>query len=317
MDEADFDAWVDLFEKVGKTGNVEILREIDVGYNSRVYLVSVNGREYAVKKYNRRYNGSKVCITEKDHIMRARRVIPNAVPSVVLVSEHMNNKFGREILVMEKANGEPLNGTTFDQQVFEELVNILKRLHSTRTKREQKTSELERLGNCRSEIMRFMKRKEVIPRKRVSKHLDALERYYNQNVDIFTGSRTLIHGDLWWDNILVDNDRITIVDWLESDEQNYCRDLAQLKIGTFDEILDAHESKWFFDRVLEVYEEEFQDGYVRDKMQYYLPMMYLEESFYVPFKHFPWEIKYEENAEEFEDRFLAYFEESEKSLEYG
>lgn len=317
MVETDVDAWVDLFEKVGKTGNVEILREINVGYNSRVYLVSVNGRAYAVKKYNRRYNGSKVCIIEKDHIMRARRVIPDAVPTVVLVSEHLDNKFGREILVMEKANGEPLNGTTFNQQVFGELVNILKRLHSTETKREQKTCELERLGNCRSEIMRFLKRQEVIPEKRVSKHLDALERYYNQNADIFTGTRTLIHGDLWWDNILVDNNKITIVDWLESEEENYCRDLAQLRIGTLDEIMNTEESRRFFDQVLEVYEEEFQEGYLRGKMQYYLPMMYLEESFYVPFKHFPWEIKYEENAEEFEDRFLTYFEESEKSLGYG
>ena len=314
MEKAGLEAWVDLFEKVCKTRDVEILREINVGYNSRVYLVSVDGREYAVKKYNRRYNGSKVCIVEKDHIMRARKVIPDAIPSVVLASEHLDNKFDREILVMEKANGEPLNGTTFDQLVFEELVNVLKRLHSTRTKRERKTCELGRLGSCRSEIMRFLKRKEVIPKKRVSKHLDALERYYNQKKDIFTGSRTLIHGDLWWDNILVDKDRITIVDWLESHEQNYCRDLAQLKIGTLDEIMNTQESKRFFDQVLEVYEEEFEDEYLRGKMQYYLPMMYLEESFYVPFKHFPWEIKYEENAEEFEDRFLTYFEESEKAL---
>ena len=317
MEKADVEAWVDLFEKVCKTRDVEILREINIGYNSRVYLVSVDGREYAVKKYNKRYNGSKVCIEEKDHIMKAKRAIPDAVPNVVLASEHAENKFDREILVMKKANGEPLNGTTFDQQVFRELVNILKRLHSTRTKRERKTCELGRLGSCRSEMMRFLGRKEVIPQEKVSKHLDALERYYNQNADMFTGSRTLIHGDLWWDNILVDKDRITIVDWLESDEQNYCRDLAQLKIGTFDEILDAHESKWFFDRVLTAYEEEFGDECLRGKMRYYLPMMYLEESFYVPFKHFPWEIKYEENAEEFEYRFLTYFEESEKSLKYG
>jgi len=312
MDEADFEAWVDLFEKVGKTGNVEILREINVGYNSRVYLVSVNGREYAVKKYNRRYNGSKVCIVEKDHIMRARRVIPDAVPSVVVASEYMANKFDREILVMEKANGEPLNGTTFDQRVFGELVNVLKRLHSTRASREEKTWELGRLGSCRTEMMRFLKRKEVLPKERVSKHLDALERYYHQRKNIFTDGRTLIHGDLWWDNIMVGNGKIMIVDWLESDEQSYCWDLAQLKIGAFDEILDPRESAWFFDRVLEVYEQEFEDENLRGKMQYYLPMMYLEESFYVPFKHFPWEIKYEENAEEFEERFLTYFGESEK-----
>lgn len=314
MVKADFDAWFELFEEVGKTRNVKILQEINTGYNSRVYLVSVDGREYAVKKYNMRHNGSRACIVEKDRILKARKVIPDAVPNVVLASEHAENKFGREILVMERANGEPLNGTTFNQQVFEELVNILKRLHSTRTKGEQGICGLERLGSCRSEIMRFLERKEVIPKERVSKHLHALERYHNRKRDIFTGTRTLIHGDLWWDNILVDNGKITIVDWLESSEQNYGHDLAQLKIGTFDEILDSQKSRYFFDRVLEAYEEEFGDEYLHDKMQYYLPLMYLEESFYMPFKHFPWEIKYEENAEEFEDRFLAYFEESEKSL---
>lgn len=315
MVNADSEAWFELFEEVGKTRNVKILQEINTGYNSRVHLVSVDGREYAVKKYHKRHNGSKACIAEKNRILKARKAIPNAVPNVVLASEHTENKFDREILVMERANGEPLNGTTFNQQVFEELVNILKRLHSTRTKGEQRISGLERLGICRSEIMRFLERKEVIPKERVSKHLHALERYYNRKRDIFTGTRTLIHGDLWWDNILVDNGKITIVDWLESSEQNYDYDLAQLKIGTFDEILDSKKSRYFFDRVLEAYKEEFEDEYLHDKMQYYLPLMYLEESFYMPFKHFPWEIKYEENAEEFEERFLAYFEESEKSLE--
>jgi len=42
--------------------------------------------------------------------------------------------------------------------------------------------------------------------------------------------------------------------------------------------------------------------------------MYLEESVYLPFEYFPWEIKYKENAESFEKRFVDYFEKSEWSF---
>jgi len=102
---------------------------------------------------------------------------------------------------------------------------------------------------------------------------------------------------------------------LESSEQDYCRDLAQLKIGTLDEILDAHRSQYFFDRILHDYREESEDESIYERMRYYLLMMSLEESFYLPFKHFPWEIKYREDTESFKKRFIDYFERSEKSLE--
>jgi len=315
MDEVDSNRWISLFERVAGPRKVEILQEINVGYNSTVYLVAVDGKECAVKMYSKRFNGTKICVEEKNSIVRARKVIPEAVPDVVLTSEHAENEFDREILVMERANGALLNRDVFNQQVFEKLVKLLKRLHNTETEGGQRIRERERLVCCRREITRFLKADEVIPEERVSEHLNALERYYRQKRDIFKDERTLIHGDLWWDNIIVDNQKITIVDWVESGEQDYCRDLAQLKIGTFDEILDAQKSKHFFDRVLEAYVEEFEDEFLYDRMRYYLPMMYLEESFYLPFKHFPWEIKYKENAETFEKRFIDYFERSEKSLE--
>jgi thiamine kinase-like enzyme len=124
----------------------------------------------------------------------------------------------------------------------------------------------------------------------------------------------VIHGDLWWDNILVSDGRIKIVDWLELNERDYCCDLAQLKLGALDELLDARESQYYFGRILNAYEEEFEDDSIRERMRYYLPLMYLEESFYLPFEHFPWEIKYRENAESFENRLVDYFAKSESSF---
>jgi len=316
MNETNYEKWVNLFnKKVNNPRSVEILQEIDVGYLSTVYLVSVDGNYYAVKMYNTRYNGTKVLLTEQKHIMKAIISIPEAVPQVVFCSPYTKNEFHREILVMEKAFGIPLNKEVFNEQVFEELVNVLKRLHGSRVNSEPDIDEIERIDNCRKLILQFLKEDEIISQERFSNHLDALRDYYLEKKEIFN-QKTMIHGDLWWDNILVDNGRIKIIDWLESSEQDYCHDLAQLKIGTLNEILDINESQRFFEKILNAYKEKFEDETIFERVQYYLSLLYIEESFYIPFKFFPWKIKYEEDADNFRKRFIGYYKKSEWAFKF-
>ncbi|UCC33843.1 MAG: hypothetical protein JSW53_02235, partial [Candidatus Bathyarchaeota archaeon] len=105
---------------------------------------------------------------------------------------------------------------------------------------------------------------------------------------------------------------VSIVDWLEASEGDYCRDLAQFKIGVLDEILDTQRSQQFFEQMLKLYEEQFDDTSLHDRMRFYLPLMFLEESFYLPFEYFHWKIKYDEDARSFEKRFIDYFRKSEQ-----
>jgi hypothetical protein len=112
----------------------------------------------------------------------------------------------------------------------------------------------------------------------------------------------------------VNDDGISIVDWLEASEGDYCRDLAQFKIGVLDEILDAQKSHQFFEEMLKFYEDQFDDSSLYDRMRFYLPLMFLEESFYLPFEHFHWKIKYDEDASSFKKRFYDYFTKSEQYL---
>jgi Ser/Thr protein kinase RdoA (MazF antagonist) len=309
--------WISLFKKeVKNPKSIEIFQEIEIGYNSIVYLIAVNGKQYAVKMYNKRYNGVRVYQKERNHIIRARKNIPDAVPKVIFCSKHTENEFNREILVLEKMKGVPLNKDVFSEQVFDELNNVLKRLHTTRAKKRREITEIERLHNCRKIILHFLKQDEIIAKDRASEHLNALKNFYLENKKIFNLHKSIIHGDLWWDNILVDNEKIKIVDWLESSEQDYCRDLAQLKIGTLNEVLDIKSSKYFFEKLLNVYKKEFEDKTIFQRIRYYLPLMYLEESFYLPFNFFPWEIKYKEAAKNFKRRFTNYFERSEWFFRY-
>jgi len=317
MSKTNYEKWVDLFQKkVKNPRNVEILQEIDIGYNSKVYLISIDGKHYAVKIYNEGYNGTKVCQIERNHIRKARKSIPDAVPQVIFCSKHVENEFHREILVMENVKGIHLNKKVFDEQVFEELINVLKRLHNTRTCNIQAINEIKRIDNCRKTIMQFLKEDEIIAQERASKHLETLSKYYFEK-KIFKFRKTIIHGDLWWDNILVDNGKIRIVDWLESSEQDYCQDIAQLRIGVLSEILDTPKIEYFFKKIVNAYKKEFKDETIFDRIRYYVPLMYLEEAFYLPFKFFPWEIKYRENAENFKKRFIDYFEKSEFYFRYG
>ena len=310
--------WVHLFDKMGKNPkHVEILQEITVGYSSVVYLISVNGQQYAVKMYNGRYNGTSICLTERNNILRVAKTIGDIVPCVQFYSKHTENEFHRDLLVMEKALGVPLISEVFNEQVFDELVNSLQRLHRIQLPTERTIDEIARIDACRETILQYVKRDSCVAPDRVVTHLDDLRNYYLEKEEIFNLPKTIVHGDLWWDNILVDDQRITIVDWLEMSEQDYCRELAQFKIGTLNEILDASESQRFFERMMDAYRAEFRDETVLERVRYYLPLMYLEESFYLPFQFFPWKIKYDEDAGNFRLRFLDYFRRSERFFQYG
>jgi len=314
VNETNYEKWFNLFSKhVNNPRSVEILKEIDVGYLSTVYLVSVDENYYAVKMYNERYNGTKVLLTEQKHIMNARMSIPEAVPQVIFYSSSTKNKFHREILVMEKASGIHLTKDIFNEQVFEELINVLKKLHSSKVNSRSNIDEIERIDNYRKLILQFLKKEEIISQERFSNHLEALRDYYLEKNKLFN-QKTIIHGDLWWDNILVDKGQIKIVDWLESSEQDYCRDLAQLKIGTLNELLDINESQRFFEKILNAYTDKFKDETIFERVRYYLPLLYLEEAFYIPFKFFHWKTMYEENAETFRKRFIDYYKKSELSF---
>ncbi len=301
--------WTALFEdKMKNPRNLRILKEVDTGYLSLVYILSVNGRDYSVKMYHQRYNGSNLCVKERDNIIK---VSLDAAPKVIFYSKHIENEFNREILVMEKVDGVPITKEVFNDRVFVELIEVLKRLHARRLNKKLWTIDGKRVHNCRKVMMPFLRDRKVISQKRVTQHLDALENYYFENRDLFKVQKRMIHGDLWWDNILVNDGKVKIVDWLDFDEDDYCRDLAQLKIGTLDEVLDVRRSEEYFMKILNIYRREFDDETIHERMRYFLPLMYLEESFYLPFKYFPWKIKYKEDPIKFEDRFVNYFNKAE------
>ncbi len=315
MKKKDSEAWINLFSKIRRPKRIDVLQEINFGYNSIVYVVSVDGKHYAVKMYDPRFNGTRVCLQERNNVLKAQNYIADVVPKVFLCSRHTENGFDREILVMERVVGVHLSKEIFNDRVFEKLMWVLKRLHKPVTNSNSENTELKRLDNCRRLIMNFLKEKQSIDQLEASKHLDALKNYYSTKKNIFrTPKKVMIHGDLWWDNILVNNGEIKIVDWMESSEHDYCRDLAQFKIGVLDELVDVNQTKYYLEEILDSYKEEFQDESIYERMKFYTPLMYLEESFYLPFKYFHWMIKYDENPESFEKRFVDYFRKSEMFL---
>ena len=174
--------WFNLFEKVIKNPeSLEFLQEINIGYNSKVHIISIDGKQYAVKMYDERFNSTKVCQIERNNIIKARELIPYAVPEVIFYSKHIENGFDREILVMENVKGVLLNKNIFNEQIFVELINVLKSLHKENINSIRRMFEIERLENCRKTIMEFLNKKEIITKERINKHLNDLRKYYFEN----------------------------------------------------------------------------------------------------------------------------------------
>ena len=88
-------------------------------------------------------------------------------------------------------------------------------------------------------------------------------------------------------------------------------------MGTLNEILGTSKSECFFTKLVDAYQVAFKDETLLDRIRYYVPLLYLEEAFYLPFNFFPWEIKYEEDAQDFKKRFIDYFEKSERYFRDG
>jgi aminoglycoside phosphotransferase (APT) family kinase protein len=212
---------------------------------------------------------------------------------------------------MDRVFGVPLTRDVFTGRVFDELVTVLKQLHRTDAPMSPPLDAHARLLHCREAFLQFLQDDAVLPPERVANHFDALQQYYVEREAIFQRPRTIVHGDLWWDNILVDDGRIRLIDWLESSEQEYCRDLAQFKIGVLNEVVDTPASQRFFEQLVNAYREAFNDATITQRIRYYLPVLFLEEALYLPFTFFPWEIKYREDADAFRRRFIDYYERSE------
>ena len=171
---ANDEKWVELFRKMGiNPREIEILQTIDLGYLSDVYLISVDGKEYAVKMYHERYLGTNICMQERQHMMRARKSIPTAVPRTIFCSTHTENAFNREILVMKRALGIPLTNKGFNDDVFNALVAILKQLHSTQVNANSTPTHIARIDGCRRPMIRFLNEQEIIPKQRLLNHLSA------------------------------------------------------------------------------------------------------------------------------------------------
>jgi Ser/Thr protein kinase RdoA (MazF antagonist) len=301
-----------LESKKEEINDFRLLQKIETGYTSTVYLIAINKKNLAVKIYHQRYNNSDVCLREQKNLMEANKRIPKKVPKVHFFSRYNENEFNREIIVTEQITGNLLTEKIFDERTFMELIKVLKKLHEKKGDKILEVDEIKRIHYCRKTILNFLKEDETITNKKVVEHLDYLKNYLLKNKRLFEVQKSFIHGDLWWDNIIVDNDEVKMLDWLEAGNQDYCRDLAQLKVGILDEMFETKKSEEFFMKLLDNYQNTFLDKTIHERMRYHLPLMYLEESFYLPFKYFPWQIKYEEDKKKFKRRFVDYFKKSEK-----
>jgi thiamine kinase-like enzyme len=297
-----------------KFENLKIEQKINVGYTSSVLLISVNGEDYAVKIYHQRFNGRNTCLHERNNLVKARAVIPEFVPKVIFYSKFRENEFNRDLLVLEKIKGVLLTKEVFNETLFEKLTSVLMGLHNQINSNVFSVAMRDKIFNCRRILLNFLTENEVIDYNRAVNHFEALKNYYFRHEDLFNVQKSLIHGDLWWDNIFVNEGKVKIIDWLEASEQDYCWDLAQLKIGVLDVILDTKKSEEFFIKLIEIYSKEFFDEKLFERMKLYLALMYLEEAFYLPFTFFDWQIRYNHDQKNFENRFINFFKKSEKVI---
>jgi thiamine kinase-like enzyme len=167
--------------------------------------------------------------------------------------------------------------------VAEKLGKHLLELHRIRRNRRVKPELLvSRLGRARGGAMRVVEA--VIPEKceDLQEIYDQALAYLDKYQSKFMIRKSLVHGDLWWSNVIVTQDDVYLIDWEALKTGDYLDDIARFRIMIdykhYHE--EAQKQFWtderdplaadrFVDQILDVYREEF-DSEVDRRLKFYL-----------------------------------------------
>jgi aminoglycoside phosphotransferase (APT) family kinase protein len=109
-----------------------------------------------------------------------------------------------------------------------------------------------------------------------------MQAYLVANEAIFRVPQSLVHGDLYWSNVLVTpGGEAVLIDWLGLSYADYCVDLATFWVGflrcspggmCFGKGAPV---EVYYRRLLEIYRQTFNDQTIIERLHFYLPAVYI------------------------------------------
>lgn len=200
------------------------------GQSSSVFSVVIDGQYHVLKVYTR--EGSY-----RNELRNRRRLI--WPPEIVLQSRRRQNSLGLDLILTKVPEGRAFCSDDLLDWVAESLGQHLIELHHISRKRQVSAQQL---------IDRFTQTLpyvEAATQRHLPKRLhevralhEAVLDHIKSNRPAFRVTKSLVHGDLWWGNVIIAKDEVFLIDWETVGTADYLEDIAQLRI-----MLDYHQFK--------------------------------------------------------------------------
>ncbi|MBW4060977.1 phosphotransferase [Candidatus Saccharibacteria bacterium] len=230
------------------------------GSNSTVFSVLINDVYHVLKVY--REAGA---YKREIHNLRAQI----SLDRMFFVWPAELHRYRYNIVVIEVPEGQEMHSSDLGPAAAKQFASCMLGLHSIRYREKGSTRALEvRLRGQMGAILAHAADYESIDGDEIEAVIERAIRYLRRHAKSFRTSRSRVHGDPWWGNVIVANEGFYLVDWEGVKRDDYCEDLAKFRVLVDYERDSEPASFWdtepnydavdhFMDDVLARYEDHF------------------------------------------------------------
>ena len=249
------------------------------GASSSVFSVLIDQKYHVLKLY---YSHTSFL---KEMRNRRRLIWP---PKILLSSKQNENSLGYDLVITVVPEGVSFNSSHLLYWVQMRLAEHLIELHRLRRKKMvsitalRKSLEDVEYGAQKAAYDYGDGQYEV-----VTGIIEETKQYLKSSSATLRVSGSLLHNDLWWDNIIIAKDDVYLVDWESMRVGDYAEDLAFMRVMIdFKPAYDSKRIFWktardetvanrFFANIIEMYEHAFEDETLDERLRFYLVLQSL------------------------------------------
>jgi thiamine kinase-like enzyme len=195
---------------------------LGAGAQSSVFSILIDGRHHVLKAYQ---NSDSFDRELKNH----RKL--SQPPRVILTSRKDQNSMHLDLLLTAVPSGRTLNSSDLTDRVRDQLAEQLLHLHRLRRRQPVRVElQLARFHRVAGPALRQIEI--VSPQQATAARaiMTGAETYFNKYRGHFVVKKTVLHGDLWWSNIIVTPEDVYLIDWENVKSGDVLEDLAKLRV---------------------------------------------------------------------------------------
>lgn len=249
------------------------------GASSTVFSLLINGKYHVLKLY---YSHTSYLREQRN---RRKLIWP---PRIVLASRKNENSLGYDLVITEVPQGTSFNSEHLLDWVQERMGRHLIELHRLRRSRKVSTAGLLRaLADVENGALKAGEMYGPGGAERIAGIIAEARAWLNHHQKTMRVVSSVLHNDLWWDNIIVAKDDVFLIDWESMKTGDYAEDLAFGRVMMDYVSPDNPQHKFwrivrnedvsnrYWSGIITMYQHEFDDESLPERLKFYLVLQTL------------------------------------------